>query len=107
MNLQRGLVFALAIVVLACAASLAADKVVEPFNGKDLSGWQHKGKPADSHWSVGEPSLDPTNPRILVVKPGGNCMCNQVPPHSVDIYTEEKFGDAIIDVGCNRHRALP
>ena len=95
-TVRTTLIVALALAII--SPMLAAEKVVEPFNGKDLSGWQHKGKSAASHWSVGEPSLDPANPRVLVVKPGGNCMCNQVPPHSVDIYTEEKFGDAIIDV---------
>ena len=86
------LVVAWAVVGTACA--------VEPFNGKDLTGWKLRGKPEQSHWKVGTATLDPENPACLRVAPGGNEMINDIRPgtHGVDINTEEKFGDAIIEL---------
>jgi len=87
--------------VLLCGAALAGDaKPVEPFNGKDLTGWKLRGDPAKSGWKVGKAALDPANPQHLVCGEGGTEMVNEVKGHAqgVDIYTEEKFGDVHIEL---------
>ena len=71
-------------------------KAVEPFNGKDFSGWHFKGDPKQSKWVVGTAALAPTNPHRLIAKPGGSEMIDLAT--SLDLYTEAKFGDAIIEV---------
>ncbi len=89
--------------VLVVAVSQAADpKPVEPFNGKDLTGWKLKGDPKKSHWeaiSGGSPvpdEKDPSrfadhfaidNPTLANLKSGG-----------VDNFTEQKFGDCTVEL---------
>jgi hypothetical protein len=86
--------------------SAAADerdgKVVKPFNGKNLEGWNLKQPKDRSRWTVGYAELNPDRPRELVVSKKSE---EQEPPQlvnaqrgGVDIYTEEKFGDATIEV---------
>jgi hypothetical protein len=91
----------LALVALCLAAggiSLGAEKgkPVEPFNGRDFTGWKFKGDASKSKWVVGKAEIDPANPRKLVSQPGAQEMIDLAT--SLDIYTEEKFGDAIIEV---------
>jgi len=78
----------------------AGAKPIEPFNGKDLTGWKVKGPEAKSKWKVGTASLDPANPAKLVCAEGGNEMVNLAPAHntSLDIYCEPKCGDCVIDL---------
>jgi len=85
-------------VIAAAGICLAADKgkPVEPFNGRDFSGWKFKGDVKKSQWVVGTAALDPANPRKLVCQPGGREMIDLAT--SLDIYTEQKFGDAIVEV---------
>ncbi len=80
----------------AVAAAWMAPQAVEPFNGKDLSGWKLKGPAAKSHWKVGKASLDPQDPRKFVVTEGAELVNAQ--GGGVDLYTEAKFGDALIEV---------
>lgn len=98
--------------VLAAAAtsnfSLAAEesKWIELFNGKDLKGWRFQEPVKNSRWTVGTAALDPNDPRKLVVTPGGKELINPVEPQKVisahgrgvDIYSEAKFGDAVVEV---------
>jgi hypothetical protein len=87
------------------AAAYGQDgKVVEPFNGKDLSGWKVHGKPAESKWQVGTAVMDESNPTRLKymplapnVKPE---LVNAIPvkEHSLDFYSEQKFGDCRVEV---------
>ncbi len=83
----------------------AEDKVIQPFNGVDLKGWKFKGDEKKSKWVVGRASLDEKNPTKLAVTPipaaadGGpaaRLLVNAA--GSVDLYTEEKFGDCTIEV---------
>jgi hypothetical protein len=101
---MRTLLLLAALGTLTGAARLdAADpKPVEPFNGKDLTGWKLKGDDeSKSNWKVaciiGVDLSDPTNfisrvppvpPLALVQSKGGG----------VDIFTEQKFGDGTIEV---------
>jgi len=82
--------------ILAFAAALAAPQDA-PFNGKDFTGWRFKGGAEKSKWKVGKASLDPADPKKLVVAAEGDEMVN-AEGHSVDISTEAKWGDAIIEV---------
>jgi len=75
--------------------------IVKPFNGKNLDGWKLKGPADRSKWVVGLAKIDPDNPRNFVVAPCDGApgeMINAV-PHSLDIYTEQKFGDCTISLG--------
>jgi len=89
--------------LLAGGLALAADpKPVEPFNGKDLTGWKLKGNDEKkSNWRpavviVGDkapaefitPKVSGDTPMQLVNMKGGG----------VDILTEEKFGDCTIEL---------
>src|SRR5262249_36064082 len=66
------------------------------FNGKDLTGWKVKGNPAKIQWVVGKAVMDEKSPSKLAVTPGeGGELIN--PNHAGDFYTEQKFGDGIID----------
>ena len=87
------------ILALVCVAAseAAGPKVIQPFNGKDLSGWTMR-KPQGSKWVVGVAQLDPANPTKLVVAgAGGGEMVNSE-THSVDIITEQKFGDCTVSL---------
>jgi hypothetical protein len=70
-----------------------------PFNGKDLTNWEIRGK-ADSKWTVGEPAMSKSNPATLEVKPGGNALVNVVAGHgqSHDIVSKDKYGDIHLEV---------
>ena len=105
MNARRRLLLAPRTLVLAAVVALLAASVspavepgtVKPFNGKDLTGWILKGDPNRSQWTVGTAAMDPDNPRNLKVTPGGNELIN-APGHGLDLYTEAKFGDAVIEL---------
>ena len=91
---------AAAAALLVAPLALAADpKPVEPFNGKNLTGWKLKDE-AKSHWTVGD---------IVGAAPDGKgftARSPQTPPLALyeskgggsDIATEEKFGDGRYEV---------
>jgi hypothetical protein len=96
MQLKRAMAVSSLVLGLAGAA-LAAD-AASPFNGKDLSGWKAKSDDGKSgEWTVGTASLDPKDPRELAVDPKGTELVNRK-GHSVDLYTEAKFGDVTVDL---------
>ena len=83
---------------LACVAAAAEPGKSSPlFNGKDLSGWQVKGKPERSFWKVGTASLKAGDPKQIEVAPGGSELIN-AESHGLDIYSDAKFGDARIEL---------
>jgi hypothetical protein len=87
-------------IALLCAviigAAFAGDGV-EPFNGKDLTGWKAKGDPAKAKWKVGKAELDKTDNKKLAVSDGGSDLVNYE-AHSLDFYTEATFGSGIYEV---------
>ena len=91
---------ALALVWASTAVSEAASpKVIQPFNGKDLSGWTMR-RPQGTKWVVGIAKLDSSNPSKLVVakaEAGDGELVNSE-THSVDILTDQKFGDCTISL---------
>jgi hypothetical protein len=91
------------------AAAAEPGKPIELFNGKDLTGWRFHAWPwgtaedlaaSRSKWKVGTASLDPKHPEHLLVTPGGHDLVNVAAHHgdSCDVYTDAKFGDAIVDL---------
>lgn len=92
-------VFGIALAANLLSAAAQPGSVIEPFNGKTLEGW--KAKPegsSSSQWKVGSATLDPANPKLLVVQPGGNQLINHTTAHgkSLDFYSEALHGDAVI-----------
>ena len=82
----------------------AADpKPVEPFNGKNLSGWKLKGNEKKSFWQAAPVQVDPKYPKALVVVPPQTMQVlhpalANLASGGVDIFTEKKFGDCTIEV---------
>jgi hypothetical protein len=87
---------------LALAIPAAADdKVVEPFNGKDTTGWTFKGDAKKSKWVMGMAKLDENKPDSLAVQApskGSTPELINAKPGSVDILTEEKFGSIHLEL---------
>jgi hypothetical protein len=77
------------------APAWAADPI-EPFNGKDLTGWKAK-HPDKSNWGVGTAALNPQNAGELKLEAGGKEMGNTKGGGS-DIYSEQEFGDGTYEV---------
>jgi hypothetical protein len=71
-------------------------KPATPFNGKDLAGWKLKGDEKRSQWKVGTATLDPSNPGKIKIAEGAGDLINL--NSGVDAYTEEKYGDSLIEV---------
>jgi hypothetical protein len=79
----------------------ADDRITEPFNGKDLSEWNLKGKPSSSYWKVGGAKLHPDDPAKFVVESGSeliNDKGNADRGRGIDIYTEAQHGTARIEI---------
>jgi len=77
----------------------AVEKVIESFNGTDLSGWQLK-RDTGSQWVVGTADMNSDSPRELSVKPaadGKDELINQQ-GKDVDIYTAAEFGDCTLRI---------
>lgn len=101
--MRRIMIAGLALVVLGLPTGAGEKgKVMTPFNGKDLSGWKLRGDAKRSQWHVGVAQVDASDPGKLVLQPGTSSV---IPTpglvnlkSGVDIYTEEKFGDCIIEL---------
>lgn len=83
--------------------AIAADpKPVEPFNGKDLSGWKLKGNDTKkSQWRAAVVLLDESAPTgFTTPKVGADAKMELVNMKGggVDIFTEEKFGDCTVEL---------
>jgi hypothetical protein len=77
----------------------AEAKPVYPFNGNDLKGWKFKGAESKSKWTVGVAALDDKAANKLTSAPSkadAGELINLGP--SVDLYTEDKFGDCLVEV---------
>ncbi len=85
------------LLLITAATAIAGDG--EPFNGKDLSGWEIKNKAA-AKWTVGEAKVSATDPKLLDVKPGEGALVNVVAGHnqSHDIYSTAKYGDMRLEL---------
>ena len=93
---------AVALAVALLPGSRAADnKPIEPFNGKDLKGWKLKDE-KKSKWKADVYQMDPANPGKLVQSEGsraaGSSHLVNAEGGGCDIFTEEKFGDVMIEL---------
>ena len=84
----------------ACLAAVALFLPAQdsPFNGKDLTGWKPQNA-EKSKWKVGKASIDPADPKRLVLADGAE-LVNLAAKHgdSVDLASEAKWGDSVIEV---------
>jgi hypothetical protein len=105
-SMKRMLFATIALLFAAMPAAAQGGKESMPFNGKDLTGWKLKGGDVKkSRWQVGTSVMDEKNPKFLVFSPLTAAskvpeMVNDIQPgkNSVDISTDEKYGDAVIDL---------
>jgi hypothetical protein len=95
----------LALLAALTGAAAAQEKTIRPFNGTDLKGWKLSGPEKRSKWVVGRVALDPKNSAKFLVTPiapgasGGPAAPALVnAAASVDLYTEQKFGDCTIEL---------
>ncbi len=99
---MRKMICAMAVAMLCMVGvAQAADNVVKPINGKDLGGWKLKGDNTEkSHWMIGTAQLDSKDATKLVTEPatGEKAELVNAQGAGVDIFTEEKFGDCVIEL---------
>lgn len=90
----------LALLAVASASHAADPKPLEPFNGRDLTGWKLKGDEKKSHWAAAAVTVDPAKPTELsvVALAVGTATLANLKGGGVDIFTEQKFGDCTIEV---------
>jgi hypothetical protein len=100
------LALALASVPAGAGEKASGGKVIMPFDGVSLKGWKFRGDEKKSKWVVGRARINPEKPNEFLVTvippqadggPGVREMVN-AQGHSVDIYTEQKFGDCTIEL---------
>jgi hypothetical protein len=72
-------------------------KPVTPFDGKSTQGWKVKGDSAKSKWKVGKATLKENDPSKFAFTVGEGELVN-TEGAGVDVYTEEVFGDCMIEV---------
>jgi len=94
---MRSILCSLALLAAAPSA-FADDKASIPFNGKDTTGWKFKGPADRSKWATGTASLDAKDPKKLAVAPKSEGAELINAGTGVDAYTEEKYGDATIEL---------
>jgi hypothetical protein len=81
----------------------AGSKAIEPFNGKDLKGWKLRGDTVKkSKWQVGHAQMHPEKSNQLLMLIGSDIreplQLVNTQSGGVDIWTEEKWGDATLEV---------
>jgi Domain of Unknown Function (DUF1080) len=78
--------------------SLAADpKPVEPFNGKDLSGWKLKDE-KKSQWKAAVVAVNETATEFIEKEGGKVVQLVNMKGGGCDAFTEEKFGDCTVEL---------
>ena len=86
-----------AITAVALNVLTHAAEPATPFDGKSLTGWKVKGDEKKSKWKVGVAAIDEKTPNKIVVKDGSGELINSEGA-GIDISSEAKFGDCIIEV---------
>src|SRR4051812_10726958 len=100
--MRRLLLPAALLALLPFATAAEEAKPVEPFNGKDLTGWKFKDE-KKSKWRVMQVVVNEKEPNVFS-KPAAlgdrNELVNVLDPgeHGCDIYTEQKFGDILLEL---------
>jgi hypothetical protein len=92
---------ALITVIIPTRGILAAEKVfVLAANNDTLDGWKLRGPKFMSKWILGVAKVDPENPKKLKVlkSDAGAIELTNTRKGGVDIYTEQEFGDCIVEL---------
>jgi hypothetical protein len=94
-------IFSLVLAALVIATAPAEERLAKPFNGHNLDGWKFRGDAAKSKWKATIAVLDPKDAAKIIASPGfadsrGMELVN-TEGHSVDIFTEAKYGDCIVE----------
>src|SRR5262245_19673724 len=87
-------------VAFLAASPAADDKPIEPFNGKNLTGWKLKNE-KQSKWVTGIPVVDGKDSDQFAVAGIPNeakSLVNFTTRGGCDIYTEAKFGDIHLEI---------
>ncbi len=84
-----------ALILVVASSRLTADPS-SPFDGKSLAGLKVRGDEKKNKWKVGTAAVDEATGKI-VFKEGGSDLVN-TEGGGIDIYTEDKYGDALIEV---------
>jgi hypothetical protein len=98
--MRREAIFACLAVMLFAIPSFAAEPIA-PFNGKDLSGWEFKEPKQPNHWRVGIAEVDPQKTNWIMLREtaeGEKGDLVNAQGRGVDLYSKERFGDAVIEV---------
>ena len=95
LTLGRQLLVVAAVLALAPAFAFGAERTQTLFDGKDLAGWR---TPTGTWSVVNDVSLDPADPKKLVLVPGQGVIVNSATSHTVDLITEAEFGDMEVHV---------
>ena len=91
--------FAIALTLPATAED--STKPIEPFNGKDLSGWKFKDDEKKSKWNVNHVALNPDKANefnVIAHTPSDTLWLVNSKPGSVDLLTEQKFGSMLLEI---------
>jgi 3-keto-disaccharide hydrolase len=87
-----------ALLALTSLALAAHSKPIQPFNGKDLTGWHLKDS-KKSKWAVGASSVSDENSKTIgLKKSSGSDLINFTTGGGTDIFTEQKFGDIHLEL---------
>jgi len=87
--------------ILPAGGIFAAEKILVMMpNGDTLDGWKLRGPKFMSKWIVGVAMIDPKNPKKLTVVKSDDSAIELIntKKRGVDIYTEQKFGDCIVEL---------
>lgn len=87
-----------AIALLLLTGFAQAGPPVEPFNGRNLDGWNLKthGK-GENHWTVGAATVSDKDPRELAASADGEQLIN-VHGHGQDLFTKQNFRDVVVEI---------
>src|SRR5262245_34130819 len=95
------IIFSLVLAALVIAIAPAEERLAKPVNGHNLDGWKFRGDAAKSKWKATIAALDPKDAAKIIASPDfadsrGLELVN-TEGHSVDIFTEAKYGDCIVE----------
>lgn len=91
----------LSTVIIPAQGIFAAEKVLVMMpNSETLDGWKLRGPKFMSKWMLGVAMIDPKNPKELKVvrSETGTIELANTKKGGVDIYTEQEFGDCIVEL---------
>jgi hypothetical protein len=94
--------FLASIALFVGTAIVSADEPSKPFDGGTLKGWKFRGSKDKSKWDVGVAALDKKDPAKIDFRPKSSPFDSgelvNTSGGSVDIFTETKYGDCVIEV---------